>query len=391
MYTRQTVNYTGEEEEDQESEGEEEAIELEKEPEVEEEGQEKTEEEEVDEGREVEEAVEAMEEEKGHADEVTEMYPYVENDTPLQEADEDVELETDPTKHENDGIPAEMGDQVMEEGQERSGDEREEGEEKQKPDQEEDIEVNRTGTDQTEELNQESVTITPDSYMKEVKMDPSEAIEQAVVSPKLSSLSLCESPPESHPQHNEASTPSKTSTTSIHINLISPSSEKATSVFQLPPTAADPRDSVSESPSPDVEPHTVSTHEEQADSAEESPSTQEQEAATPVSVEEAVNQPLSTVDQSKPRFTIAPAWQRSQSLTPPSSPPACVSLSLEPRGEEVEAATKRDPVSPARVELVLSPSRVKNVTAKPQSNAALAPVKPLTSVEGKMLNTFKAT
>ncbi|XP_008300791.1 probable serine/threonine-protein kinase kinX isoform X2 [Stegastes partitus] len=410
MHTRQPISQAGKQEE--EGKSEEEEIEPEKEPEVEEKREDDDYEEvEMNEGNGVEEAEEAMEEENEEAEEMPEMLSDAQNEevrsaTPVQEEDEGVVLEDDATKPiigEEDGDPTEPCDQELaleQEEQENvnqdSEDEREDGEERaeedvqvrlmdQKSEQEEDVEAKQLDVDQTEEdREQKGGEIISHLETKEVEKHPAE--EQAPVSSKPPSLFLPESHDESHPQDSGAISPSKTST--IHINLVSPSSEKSS--FQLPPTAAHPSESVAHD---STEANTASVHEEPSDSVEEPDkrTIQEPEAASPASVEETVNQPPSSLDQSKVRFTIAPAWQRSKSLTPPPSPPASVSSSFAlpgPQSEEVEPAAKEEPVvkpEPAnepKAEMVLSPGRVRNtgsVAAKPQNNATPVPVKPQAS------------
>ncbi|XP_054872655.1 capping protein-inhibiting regulator of actin dynamics isoform X2 [Amphiprion ocellaris] len=406
MHTRQTISQAGKEEEDDEDEEEEEDTELEKEPEIEEKGEEDGYEEvEMNDGRGAEEAEEAMEEEEEEAEERTEMLPdaeEVQSAIPMQEDDECVVLgveTTKPTKDDDDDIPTEPCDQehTLEEKEQENFNQNSDGEEgaeedvqidlmDQKSDQEEDVEANQPDVDQPEDdQEQDSVEIISHLDVKEVEKEPSEATEQAPVSSKPPSLSLPESHYEAHSQDSGATSPSKTST--IHINLVSPSSEKTT--FQLPPTAADPGESITESPD-STEPNTASVTEEPSDCVEEDDqlSIQEREATTPASVEETVNQPPCSLDQNKVRFTIAPAWQRTKSLTPPSSPPACVSsfsAVTGPQSEDVEAATKEEsvvkpePANEAKAELVLSPSRLRNTgctTAKPQNNTTPVPVKP---------------
>ncbi|XP_076595861.1 uncharacterized protein LOC143326204 isoform X2 [Chaetodon auriga] len=421
---------------EEESEGEEEAIELEKEPEVEEEGWEKREEDdeelEVEEVKErIEEAEEATEEERDDAEEMTEELPGAAGEElkitmALQEADEGVDVVVGddtvytPQHTRDDEIPAELGGQVVHESQAGSaqslGEEREDGEERveegveinhteHKSDQEED-EAKQPDADQTEEdVEQQDVEISHVD-MEQVGEDQTEATEPAHVSSEPSSLSLPEFHCETQPQESGTITPSKTSTTTVHINQLSPSSEKVTSVFEQPPNAAYPKES--ETPS-----HVVAaTEEEPADAVEtaeeEKHSAQEEEATPSVPVEEKVNQ---LPDQSKARFTIAPAWQRSlsvedvkHSLTPPSSPPACVSSSSsEPGVEEVEATTKKDlevkaePVSSAKVEVVLSPGRARNAGTnaasppspiKPQISAGASSEENSVIVEGNPDNPF---
>ncbi|XP_045885821.1 capping protein-inhibiting regulator of actin dynamics isoform X2 [Micropterus dolomieu] len=284
---------------------------------------------------------------------------------------------------------------------------------------EQDLDQTEKNLDQTEQdLEQGGVEI---SHLgtKQVENDQTEAAEQANVSSKPSSLSLPESHHETPSQDSGASTPSKTSTTTLHINLLSPSSEKVTSFFkQSSPNAYTKESETPSQGGASTEQNTASTEKEPADTVEtaeeEKQSAPEEEATPPASVEETVNQPSSGSDQRKARFTIAPAWQRSlsvedakESLTPPSSPPSCVSSSASvvtgPAGVEAVAANKKDPevkaepASSAKVELVLSPGRARNAgttAAKPQSNATPPPYKAPTStaasteVEGNPDNPF---
>ncbi|XP_070818058.1 caldesmon isoform X2 [Chaetodon trifascialis] len=407
---------------EEESEGEEEAIELEKELEVEEEGWEKREEDdeevEVEEEKErIEEAEEATEEERDDAEEMTEELPAAAGEElkitmALQEADEGVDVvvgdDTVYTPQHTRDVPT--GVQVVHESQAGSaqslGEEREDGEERVeegvesnhtelKSDQEED-EAKQFDADQTEEdVEQQDVEI---SHLDMEQVGQDEATEPVHASSEPSSLSRPESHCETQPQETGTITPSKTSTTTVHINQLSPSSEKVTSVFEQSPNAAYPKES--ETPS-----HVVAvTEDEPADTVEtaeeEKRPAQEEEATPPAPVEETVNQPP---DQSKARFTIAPAWQRSlsvedvkHSLTPPSS-------SSEPGVEEVEATTKKDlevkaePVSSAKVEVVLSPGRARNAGTnaasppppiKPQISAGASSEENSVIVEGNPDNPF---
>ncbi|KAL7395396.1 hypothetical protein ABVT39_015885 [Epinephelus coioides] len=440
ILTGNTVNLIEEERrEEEESEGEEEAIELEKEPEVEEEGWEKREEEdeevEMKEAKErVEEAEEATEE-RDNAEEMTETFPDAADEEvamPLQVEDEGVDVVVgDNTvsieQHLKDD--EELGDQVFaivhdsrEAFSQSFEEEREDGEERkveegvqidltEKSEQEEDSEVNQPDVDQTEpDLQQEIVEASHLDVMP-VEEDQTEATEQATVSSKPSSLSLPESHHETQPQESGTTSPSKTSTATLHINLLSPSSEKAASFFPQSPTASCPKES--ETPYHAVaatEQSTASTEEEEAaveTVEEENQSAPEREATPPPSVEEEVSQLSSGSDKSKARFTIAPAWQRSLSIedadessAPPSSPPACIT---GPGGVEVEATTKKDqemkagPVSSAKVELVLSPSKVRSagtITAsspsslQPQTSAAASTEESSIVVEGNPDNPF---
>uniref|UniRef100_A0A3P9LED8 DUF4592 domain-containing protein n=1 Tax=Oryzias latipes TaxID=8090 RepID=A0A3P9LED8_ORYLA len=153
---------------------------------------------------------------------------------------------------------------------------------------------------------------------------------------------------ESHSQESVISPSSKTSILSI--NLASPSSEKS---FQFSPVVVSPGPSVTEFP--------TAEDEEEADTA-----TKE------VAKEEGSPPATPSPEETKVRFTIAPAWQRCQSLTSPSSSPVCVS---SPRDEEVPVKDHTSEAEPAG-ESVLGPGRVKaagNPTSKSQTSPS--PVK----------------
>ncbi|KAM9376758.1 uncharacterized protein KZ484_009242 isoform 2-T2 [Pholidichthys leucotaenia] len=399
----ETINQAGEnEEEEEESEGAEEAIELEKEPEPEEKGGEKREEDEdraVVESKAVEEAEEALEEDIEEAvDEFSgAQEEQVQSAIAVQEADEGVtpvKEDVYTTQHSNrDKIPVEAGTEVHPLVQD-TGEEREDGGERveegvelsaaeQKSDQaEENVEANGAYTDQSEQnLENHGVEMMPHE-----DKDSSANTEQAVS-------------PELFLPETKAVTPRKSSASIIHVNLVSPNSDRNISLLQLPPLDVDSVKDLSqwvvESASPDVESpqlKTKSMEEAYAETVkgeeEEEQPTQEEEAV-PQSVEETFDQPPSSMDQ-----TIAPAWQRSHSLILPASPPACISSSSPARvtaedkedeeDEEDAATTKEDqtikpePVSSPKVELVLSPTRVRNavsVASKPQRDAAPALVK----------------
>lgn len=365
---------------------------------------------EVEEAKErVEEAEEAIEDEREEAEEMMEVLPGAAGEgvqMVLSETDEGVDVvvgedSVHTPQHTNDDkVPEELGDRVsavVHEGREASsqsfGEEGvEEGVEidhmEQKSDQEEEGEASQPDADQTEQDVEPEGGEGTHSDMKQVEKDPIEATERASKPP---ALSLSESQCETQPQESGAITPSKTSTTTLHINLLSPSQDKAKSFFQQSPTSAHPKDS--ETPSHDV----AATEEESAEfverAEEEKQSSLEEEASPPAFSERTDQQPSSGSDQSKVRFTIAPAWQRSisvedvkESSTPPPSPPAFDAASSSavtgPGAAKVEATAKKEPevkaepTSPAKVELVLSPGRVRNTgttSAKQQSNATSPP------------------
>lgn len=413
-----SVNQAEDERRDEEEEA---AIELEMEPEVEEEGQKEWEEEKV----EVEEGEAVLEEERKDTEEMMEVAPGTADEEakmakPQPEVDESVDVVVGedavyvPQLGNDDDIPTELGVQVLTEVHDReaassqsSGFEREDENEGvvegqkidhtvDKSDQEEDGAANQPDGDQTEpNVEQEDI---------EVSLLDTKQVEEDRTHVKPLPLSLPESHDEMQSQESGPISPSKTRTATLHINLLSPGSEKGASFFQQSPTAADPKES--ETPSHALAPteqNTESAEEEAADTVEpveeEKQSVVEDDTAPPVSVEEAVNQLSSHSDQSKVHFTVASLRQRSLSreeakegLTTPSSPPAGISSSSSSVAEpgDVAVATKKDPevnvepVSLGKAELVLSPGQVRNAgstAVKPQSNATLlpSPTKPQSS------------
>ncbi|XP_034738928.1 cancer-related regulator of actin dynamics isoform X2 [Etheostoma cragini] len=386
--TGNSVDRAEEEEEREdveESEGEEEAIELEtKEPEVEEEGLEKREEEddeEVEDAKErVEEAAEAMEDERDE-EEMTETFPEEKGAVSLQEEEEGVTV-GDVNACTNDDETEVGGHRefaVVNESQtgpnESFGEEREDSVDidhtEQISEQEEEGEANQPDADLTgQALQREGV----ETSHLDIKQGGGNQSEQA----KPSSLFLPESHCEAPSLEGGASTPSKTST--IHINLLSPSSEKATPFFPESPTAAHPRES--ETPCHAVAATLQHTAAKEDEREEEEPADNVESIevdkrwaldgeATPLaSGEEDVKLPSRGWAQSRTRFTVAPAWRRSlsvgdveESLIPPSYPPACVSHSPSAEGVEAEAEAtkgpegKAEPPSSTKVELVLSSGR----------------------------------
>ncbi|KAM6924012.1 uncharacterized protein FYW49_006447 [Xenentodon cancila] len=331
----------------------------------------------------------------------------IQSTSPLLKADAAVvsgEDNVHKTKETNDEVPAEVRDQVFTTVQEglknlyqNFEDEREDGEEEaleddlteemsEEEEKQEEVEADQPHVEKTEhDLEDGSAEITPHLDMPQIKKGPREAAEQVTVSSKPPQLCLSDSL--SFPSQESAVSPSS-KTTIMHINLASPTSEGNTALFQPSPTSVDPSKSVIESPpsggdSPiSTQQNEASVDEEQAEDVEEKQPTQEQEDSS-AGVEEAVAQ---SPDQSKVRFTIAPAWQRSQNSTSPSSPPACIFSSKE---DEEAAATTRDqvvkeePAGSTAAEVMSSPGRVmnaENTTSKPQSNATPAPDKPPSSV-----------
>ncbi|XP_056295154.1 CRACD-like protein isoform X1 [Pseudoliparis swirei] len=361
--TRNAVHQAEEEEEESEGEEEarremreeeevEEAITLEKEPEVEEEeeeGQEKREKVEVEEaaGR-VEEAEQAIEEERETAEERTETFPdAADEEVAMLPPQQEVDME-DEEDEEDEGVDVVVGDETVRlndskpepspaASDRRVGEKREGGEEE--------VEVETEGESESERrLQQEGVK-------------PSEGRAPVLATPPLS---LPEPRDEAPSLDGGTITPSKTGTTSIHINLLSPSSEKATPFFQPPPAAE------GEAPG-----HAAAEEEEEpaddVEAAEEDGrSAPEGEEAPPASERGEANRPIGGPDQSKAQATIAPSRQRSPSAgeagetaAPPLFPPAASGVEAEHSKDPAEA----EPASSAKAELALSPGRGRSAGA----------------------------
>ncbi|MEQ2168040.1 hypothetical protein GOODEAATRI_010328 [Goodea atripinnis] len=190
--------------------------------------------------------------------------------------------------------------------------------------------------------------------------------------------------PESHSNSHSDESPirSPSKTTTLHINLASPTSEKNTSPFELRPAAANPSDSVTESLSPADE--TTESTEEQPEALKdqeekEKQSELEQNSSAPAFAQEGLAQPT---DQSKVRFTIATAWQRLQSPpTSPSAVPAAQDGEVKAAGQK-DQDQKAEPDSLMKAELLPSPVRGRSsgsFTSKLQSSAPSSPAEPQTA------------
>ncbi|MED6283859.1 hypothetical protein CHARACLAT_013328 [Characodon lateralis] len=213
-----------------------------------------------------------------------------------------------------------------------------------------------------------------------VDVKPVESEEEGAAFSRLPPLLLSESRSNSHSDESPISSPSKTTT--LHINLASPTSEKNTSPFELRPAAANPSDSVTESLSPADE--TTESTEEQPEALKdreekEKQSELEQNNSAPAFAQEGLAQPT---DQSKVRFTIATAWQRLQSPpTSPSAVPAAQDGEVKAAGQK-DQDQKAEPDSLMKAELLPSPVRGRSsgsFTSKLQSSAPSSPAEPQTA------------
>ncbi|KAM4621942.1 uncharacterized protein ACJ7VT_006246 isoform 3-T3 [Polymixia lowei] len=263
------------------------------------------------------------------------------------------------------------------------------------------------------------------------------ATEQAAVSFKPPPLSLAQTQDEEG-EEGEDSAPCTATTdasynTTISVTLVSPSSERATCPLQQSPGGAQTTEEVKPS-SLETETKEQNTGTQSSPGEDEPAGAREEEneeavrlsrAAAPVeedakqsssppaaAEEETLQQPSSGSDQSRVRFTVTPAWQRSQSTeegatkgpaTPasPSSPPPCVSSIpssapsvARPGGVESGSTAKKDPptkaelVSSVRAEVASSPGRPRSIGAKPQTGTAAATEECPVVVEGNPENPF---
>ncbi|KAK5612046.1 hypothetical protein CRENBAI_002057 [Crenichthys baileyi] len=374
MVSSQTVSQQETEEEQDNGEEEKEAAEAKKGPElVGEEWENKVEENsvQVDELREEE---EAEEEGKGDKEEMTEIHDSEDEEfqsaSPIQGTDEGDDGAT------HDDTTTDVDDQILSRMNESSGAVEEVDEVELKDhkseDEETEEEVERCPSDANQ--SEEDLVREKDETSPPVDVKPVESEEEGGAFSRLPPLLLSESRSNSHSDESPISSPSKTTT--LHINLASPTSEKNTSPFELRPAAANCSDSVRESLSPADE--TTESTEEQPEALKdqeekEKQSEQEQNNSAPASAQEGLAQPT---DQSKVRFTIATAWQRLQS--PPTSPSAVPAV----QDGEVKAAGQNDqdqkaePDSLMNAELLPSPVRGRSsgsFTSKLQSSAPSSP------------------
>ncbi|XP_038162197.1 probable serine/threonine-protein kinase kinX isoform X3 [Cyprinodon tularosa] len=278
--------------------------------------------------------------------------------SPLQGAAE----EDDAATNTDDGVPARR-DEEEEMLKEDSGPEEEEEEvmlRDQESEDEEEQEVEGGALDvNQEELEQEREETSPLIYV-----DPVEA------SSKPPPLPLSESRSSSQSDEAPISSPSKTS--SLNINLVSPTAEKTASPLELRPPVADPAES-------------AETEEQQEAEKDEEEQRSEQEASRPppAAVQEVRSE--KPTDQSKARFTVAPAWQRLQNApSSPSAGPAPQDGELEAEGSK-HPELKAEPSSPVKAEPLQSPGRGRSsgsFTSKLQSSTPTEPLTAARTAEG---------
>ncbi|XP_014861020.1 PREDICTED: histone-lysine N-methyltransferase SETD1B-like isoform X6 [Poecilia mexicana] len=375
-----TSDRTAQEEEEEEEE--EEAVEVKEEPEaVDEKCQNEVEEreegscvevEEVRDEEEAEEEAEAEDEEEmteGIPDAEDEEDPTASSILEEGEGDDDATLETD--------------DQILPEGNEEqevlnenSGAEEEEEEEVELQDRKsEDVERSPDGNQSGDD-----VELGKDGTSPLIEEKEAEAEEEGCVSSRLPPLLLPESRSVSCSDQSPTSSPSKTST--LHIHLASPTSEKPSSLLQL--TA------VTEPLSPAEKPTEFNVTEriEGVKKTEEEEEEEEKQSAPEPGDSSGQESPSTPTDQSKVRFTVAPAWQRLQSHpTSPSAAPALWDSRAEVEtADRKERNVKAEPGSPAEGEAAPSPLRGRSsgsFTSKPQSYAASAPAEAQTALPGR--------
>ncbi|XP_027865656.1 uncharacterized protein KIAA1211-like isoform X1 [Xiphophorus couchianus] len=374
---KQTINQEEVEEEwDSGEEEEEEAVELKEEPEaVEEKCENEVEEREEGSCVEVEEVrdeEEAQEEAKGDEEDMAEGIPGAEDE-------EDPDASSIQEEGEGDDATPEMDDQIVPKVNEEqevlnknSGAEEEEKEEEELQDcKSEDVERSPDGYQSGDDVELGKDGTSP--LMEEKEADPEE---EGCVSSRLPPLFLSESRSVSCSDQSPTSSPSKTSTLCIH--LASPTSEKPSSPLRLA--------AVTEPLSPTEEPTEFSMTERIE--GVKKPEVEEKQSAPEQGDSSGQEVPSTPTDQSKVRFTVAPAWQRLQSHpTSPSAAPA-----LRDSRAEVEAAdrkernVKAEPGSPAEAEVAPSPIRGRSsgsFTSKLQSYVASSPAEAHTAAPGR--------
>ncbi|XP_014861016.1 PREDICTED: uncharacterized protein KIAA1211-like isoform X3 [Poecilia mexicana] len=402
----QHIQHTAEEEEEVESEEENQTINQE-EVEGERDSGEEEEEEEEEEAVEVKEEPEAVDEkcqneveerEEGSCVEVEEVRDEEEAEEEAEAEDEeemtegipDAEDEEDPTASSileegegDDDATLETDDQILPEGNEEqevlnenSGAEEEEEEEVELQDRKsEDVERSPDGNQSGDD-----VELGKDGTSPLIEEKEAEAEEEGCVSSRLPPLLLPESRSVSCSDQSPTSSPSKTST--LHIHLASPTSEKPSSLLQL--TA------VTEPLSPAEKPTEFNVTEriEGVKKTEEEEEEEEKQSAPEPGDSSGQESPSTPTDQSKVRFTVAPAWQRLQSHpTSPSAAPALWDSRAEVEtADRKERNVKAEPGSPAEGEAAPSPLRGRSsgsFTSKPQSYAASAPAEAQTALPGR--------
>ncbi|XP_068596361.1 CRACD-like protein [Brachionichthys hirsutus] len=321
--TENAVSQAEEEGKEEEREEEEEVLVLEKEPELGEE-EEEHEDEEVEEVKEsVEEAEQVIDGHGNDAEEMMEVLPGAANEEEesLQEEDEGVDVadddDSDTQESPNDDDDDDDDDEISAEdeavvgatleSQEASSqsfrEEREDGGEELEEDEDEDIgrmvsdqgeeeeeDASQPDEDQTEAVEPKEEEEMSHTDMKPVGTDQTGAVEEDVSRP--APLSLPESHQETQTQEDGTVSPSRTGTTTLHINLISPSSEKATPFFQQSPNQ---RETPSQA-GPTTEPNAASAEEGPAEEDEQSSLG---EGTPPPAAEETDSQQSSPPDQSQ--------------------------------------------------------------------------------------------
>ncbi|XP_054890177.1 capping protein-inhibiting regulator of actin dynamics isoform X2 [Poeciliopsis prolifica] len=374
---KQTIKQEDAEEEwDSGEEEEEEEVELKEEPEaVEEKCENEVEGREEGSSVEVEEMTdeeEAEEEAKGDEEKTTEGIPDAEDEEEPTAWSFQEEGEGDDATPEMDGqiVPKVNEEQQVfnnDPGAEEEEEEEEDLQDRESEDVERSPDRNQSGED---------VELGKDETSPFLEEKEAEAEEEGRVSSRLPLLFLPESRSVSCSDQSPTSSPSKTST--LHIHLASPTSEKPSSPLRL---AAE-----TEPLSPTEEPAEFDVTERRE--GVKNPEEEEKQSAPEQDDSSTQEAPSTPTDQSKARFTVAPAWQRLQSH--PASPTEAPAL-RDSRAEAEEAARKErdvkaEPGSPAEAELAPSPVRGRSsgsFTSKPQSYAASTPAEAHTGAAGR--------
>ncbi|XP_057705624.1 capping protein-inhibiting regulator of actin dynamics isoform X2 [Corythoichthys intestinalis] len=154
-----------------------------------------------------------------------------------------------------------------------------------------------------------------------------------------------------------------TRTTVVHMNLVSPTSESVTFSFQPSPTDECTKVSSSEQRADEETFETVSEVEEQMAHIC-APAAVTEDAMPPSSDNQIVKQSLEGSNESKVRFTIAPAWQRSLSDEEAKQTSSAPLPGADPVAEDMEETTKKDLPSDAQMEKFVKTTVVRGTATK---------------------------
>ncbi|XP_077465428.1 uncharacterized protein LOC144082269 isoform X2 [Stigmatopora argus] len=152
-------------------------------------------------------------------------------------------------------------------------------------------------------------------------------------------------------------------TTVVNVDLASPTSDPGTLSFQLPPTDECIKMSSSEQHSDEESSQSVPEVEEQAPDICD-PADVTEDVLDTSNEKQIVQHSPDGPSESKVRFVIAPAWQRSLSDEEAKEASSDPTPGAEPVAENVEETTKKDPQSDAQIEKFVKTTVVKGTAPK---------------------------